>query len=171
MNYTKLILIAFGLLETLNVSAQSSKLIDKPAPDIYFTDVLNDAKSSYKLSDFKGKLVIIEFWATWCGHCINSLPHLAKWQKKYSKTIKIITISTDGKSRLQKFLHTKSLELPVVMDSLGEYRKYFPHFELPHTVIIDQKGFVKSITAGDKLNDKDIDLLIHGKNPILPLKE
>jgi hypothetical protein len=55
MTYTKLVLIAFGFLATLNLSAQSSKLIGKPAPDIHFTDVLNDAKTSYKLSDFKGK--------------------------------------------------------------------------------------------------------------------
>jgi thiol-disulfide isomerase/thioredoxin len=68
MTYTKFLLLLFFLI-TLKISAQSSKLIGKPAPDIHFTDVLNDTKSSYKLSDFKGKVVIIDFWATWCASC------------------------------------------------------------------------------------------------------
>jgi peroxiredoxin len=59
-------------------------------------------------------------------------------------SIKIITISTDSRSRLQKFLK-KTFELPVVIP-LG-IQKYFPHFELPHTVIIDKNGIVKSYNS------------------------
>jgi thiol:disulfide interchange protein len=84
MTYTKLILIAFCLLLTLNLSAQSSKLIGKPAPDIHFTDVLNDRQTSYKLSDFKGKVVIIDFWATWCDSMYGWIASFRKLAEKIS---------------------------------------------------------------------------------------
>ncbi|NBB29856.1 TlpA disulfide reductase family protein [Cellulophaga sp. BC115SP] len=171
MTYIKCTLIAFTFLITFKISAQSSKLIGKPAPDIHFTNVLNDTKTSYKLSDFKGKGVIIDFWATWCGHCVTSLPRLAEWQKKYPQVLKVITISSDARGQLQKFFTSKKINISVVMDSLGKYKKYFPHFELPHTIIIDKNGFVKYITAGNMLKERDIDLLIQGKKVSLPLKE
>jgi thiol-disulfide isomerase/thioredoxin len=170
MTYTKLILIAFCLLLTLNLSAQSSKLIGKPAPDIHFTDVLNDRQTSYKLSDFKGKVVIIDFWATWCA-CMVGLPRLENWQKKYPDNLKVITIASDSRSRLQKFLKNKPIGLPIALDSIDKYEKYFPHRAIPHTVIIDKNGIVRAISAGDQLTDINIDLLIKGKKVELALKE
>lgn len=171
MTYTKLILIAFCLLLTLNLSAQSSKLIGKPAPDIHFTDVLNDRQTSYKLSDFKGKVVIIDFWATWCSPCMVGLPRLENWQKKYPDNLKVITIASDSKGRLQKFLKNKPIGLPIALDSIDKYEKYFPHRAIPHTVIIDKNGIVRAISAGDQLTDINIDLLIKGKKVELALKE
>jgi hypothetical protein len=61
MTYTKLILIAFCLLLTLNLSAQSSKLIGKPAPDIHFTDVLNDTKPVTNFLILKERWLLLIF--------------------------------------------------------------------------------------------------------------
>lgn len=171
MTYTKLSLIAFTFLITFKISAQSSKLIGKPAPDIHFTNVLNDTKSSYKLSDFKGKVVIIDFWATWCASCIVELPRLESWQKKYPDRLKVITIASDSRSRLQKFLKNKPIGLPIVLDSTDQYEKYFPHRGIPHTVIIDRNGIVSAIPSVDQLRDTDMELLFKGKKVDIVMKE
>ncbi|MDI9862857.1 redoxin domain-containing protein [Flectobacillus sp. DC10W] len=164
MTYTKITLIAFIALFPLFSNAQSSKLIGKPAPDIVFKEVLNDSKTSYKLSDFKGKAVIIDFWSTSCRPCIESFPKLEKWQKDYQKDLKIITIAQDKKARIIKFLQNRKLALPVVLDTNDQqYVRYFPHKAVPHTIFIDKSGMVQSITTAGLVTEKHIKELIAGK--------
>jgi peroxiredoxin len=88
------------------------------------------------------------------------LPRLESWQKKYPDNLKVITIASDSRSRLQKFLKNKPIGLPIVLDSTDKYEKYFPHRAIPHTVIIDKNGIVSAIPSGDQLRDTDIELLL-----------
>jgi hypothetical protein len=54
------------------------------------------------------------------------LPRLENWQKKYPDNLKVITIASDSRSRLQKFLKNKPIGLPIALDSIDKYEKYFP---------------------------------------------
>ena len=64
-------------------------------PDIEFKQLLNSSLKTAKLSHFKGKIVFIEFWATWCSPCVAAMPHLQELQKKYKNQLQIITITSE----------------------------------------------------------------------------
>ena len=96
-------------------------IIGKPAIDFEFTTI-DDKKK--KLSDYKGKVVLLDFWGTWCGPCVAEIPNLVKAYKKYnSKGFEIISISSDGfNSRLSKedftkFVNEKEMTWAHVLDS------------------------------------------------------
>src|ERR1700761_7524456 len=73
-------------------------------PEINFQTVLNAPVKSAKLTELKGKVVLLEFWATWCGSCIVAMPHLKELQQQYGNKLQIIAINDETVKRTQQFL-------------------------------------------------------------------
>lgn len=115
-NRTKLVLLplaitAFFLAGTLTRAADSKMA----APDWQLTDV--DGKP-VKLSDFKGKVIILDFWATWCPPCRAEIPGFVAIQKKYAdRSFTVIGVSLDeqGPSMVKPFMRQLGMNYPVVM--------------------------------------------------------
>ena len=96
-----------------------------------------------KLSDFKGKVIILDFWATWCPPCKMEIPNFVKLQKKYKKKgLQIIGISLDrGGARVVKpFAKEYKMNYPVLLGNMEVVRKYGPIQGIPTTFIIDKHG-------------------------------
>jgi cytochrome c biogenesis protein CcmG/thiol:disulfide interchange protein DsbE len=94
-----------------------------------------------KLSDFKGKIVIIDFWATWCAPCRKGIPDLIELQKEFGKKIVIIGISLDQqKSDVIPFMKKMGINYPIVYGSPEVTRQYGGVEAIPATFIIDRKG-------------------------------
>ncbi len=86
-----------------------------PAPDFSFTDLEGKA---HKLSDYRGKAVLLNFWGTWCGPCVAATPGLVETYAKYSGRFEIIGIdSGDTRDKLQAFLTDKKVSWPQTMES------------------------------------------------------
>ncbi|HYW35251.1 MAG TPA: TlpA disulfide reductase family protein [Balneolaceae bacterium] len=105
---------------------------------------LNGKKVS--VSDFKGKIVLIDFWATWCKPCVKSLPTLSKLQKKYPNTLKILAVTpgfTDTKKDVQSFVSKHHYDLTYLMDTDSLHTKL--HIRgIPYKIFINPKGkFIK----------------------------
>jgi thiol-disulfide isomerase/thioredoxin len=153
----------FLLFNFVAFSQQSQ--IGKTVSDLTFKEVLNDKTTSYKLSDFKGKIVLLDFWATWCAPCIKSFPTMDSLQKQFSNDLKVITItSSDDKTRITKFLEKFKTNLPIVLDSDNSLSKVFPHRTIPHTILIDKEGVIKSITLSSAINKSVIQKILNGEN-------
>ncbi len=94
------------------------------------------------LEDFKGKLLLVHFWATWCGSCIQEMPSLREFNASLKeKKIHLLMVSTDfgSGSTLKKFLHDKDMEaFDVVQDP--QLAQYFNVRGIPTTIIINSKG-------------------------------
>ncbi|QEM06196.1 TlpA family protein disulfide reductase [Mucilaginibacter rubeus] len=140
-------------------------------PDITINNLINysgadgQPAASVKLFNFKGKLLILDFWATWCGSCLAHFPLTDSLQNEFKDELQILLVNalntkdTKGKilTTLRKFDKSgiSKFSLPSATgDTLLE--KMFPHFSIPHYVWIDQNGIVKSITSADELTRDNI---------------
>jgi peroxiredoxin len=148
-NYLKIISLllagtAFFLGGGLTQAAGSSTA----APDWQLSDV--DGKP-VKLSDFKGKVVILDFWATWCPPCRREIPGFVAIQKKYAeKGFTVIGVSVDeqGPSVVKPFIHQLGMNYPVVMGTPKIVVDYGGIEAIPTTFIIDRQGNVVTSFQG-----------------------
>lgn len=147
-------------LITLNVFGQGGSKIGTESPDLEFSRILNFKNPSAKLSDFGSKVVLIDFWATWCAPCIASFPHLEELQKKFSADLQVITITGESEDRIKKFLEKRKVNLPIVIDAKRELENYFPHRTVSHTVIIDKDGIIRAITTPSEVSEEIIKKVI-----------
>jgi len=98
-----------------------------------------------ELAKLKGKVVLINFWATWCAPCLQEMPHLDKMYKKYKKKgFVVLSVATDGPetaSRIKSVVKRKRWSMPIVHDKSGAIvAQLNPRATNPFTVFIDKKG-------------------------------
>jgi peroxiredoxin len=142
--------VTFGI-----VWMQSSKyeplVVGKEAPDFALTD-LNE--KPYRLSDFRGKVVFLNFWATWCAPCREEMPSMEVLNKNFEKDgLVILAVSIDRVTTtkdIPPFVKGLNLTFPVLIDSWGKTDKPYKRMGVPETFIIDQQGIVREIIIGPK---------------------
>lgn len=142
-------------------------------PDVSFTVTQNYPAGSGKLSDFKGKAVILDFWNENCTACIAGFPKLQKLQQEFGDQLQILLVTKDKKATILKLAARspvmKKIQLPLVMEDTLLYNKLFPHFGDPYQVWLDKDGKVKAMTQGSSATPKNVQDLINGKTLQLPV--
>lgn len=156
---TKSIIIATFVLLFTSASAQHPK-VDSPAPPISIREwVTGEIKGP---NPFRGKTVILEFWATWCAPCIAAIPHLNKLAEKFaSKDVVFVSISSEERAVVEKFLARKTMRSSVVLDKLvndiSVTQKAYGITGIPHTFLIDKMGTLRWHGHPNNLTDKVLD--------------
>jgi thiol-disulfide isomerase/thioredoxin len=143
---------------------QKGLKIGDTVPEIFFKDMVNYPTKTAKLSDFRGKLVILDFWATWCAPCVGALPKLDSLQKEFKGVIMIVPVSMEPNVTVQNFFSINEAIRNTILPSATEtdLRQYFPYAGIPHEVWIDGQGKVIAITSGAEVNKKRIDEYLNG---------
>jgi peroxiredoxin len=147
MRLNLLVVLAVALIASVgcdNKSESKEKGTDGTfagLPDVTLPDVNGNMVS---LSDFEGKVVILDFWATWCGPCIAEIPHFKELYSTYhDQGLEIVGVSVDANAEevVPPFVEEHGITYTILLGNPGLQRKYNLR-GLPTTYIIDQKGRV-----------------------------
>lgn len=119
-----------------------------PAPNL----ILKDMKGrTIRLGDYQGKVVLLNFWATWCAPCRAEMPDLMKWQREYQKhglQVIGITVPPEEPREVRAFLRNIRVNYPVAIGDKHTKALFEKSDTLPITVVIDRAGIIRSVIQG-----------------------
>jgi cytochrome c biogenesis protein CcmG/thiol:disulfide interchange protein DsbE len=123
-------------------------LVHKQAPEFARADL---SGSKVDLRSYRGKVVLLNFWATWCAPCQVELPEFAAWQKKYGgQGLQVLAVSMDdGDAPVRRTVRRLRLSFPVVMGDAHLGEEYGGVLGLPVTFLIDRQGIVVAKIKGE----------------------
>jgi peroxiredoxin len=136
----------------------ASGLVGKPAPDFSADSVTGEGPSSLK--DAKGTVVILDFWATFCGPCKKSFPKYQALVEKFGGEVNVLAVSVDEpdsvtKEQIVEFAKSTGVKFPVVWDKEQKAVKLYSPPTMPTSFVIDKEGVIRHVHAGYKDGEED----------------
>lgn len=169
------------LCPLLMMAQPSGKMLSvgDPVPDVTLSRLVNYPQASGRLSDFRGKLLILDFWATWCASCLHGFPKLQALQQDFTGQLQVLLVNADttgdDEKKVAAFFEKRRQKdgspytLPSVVGDT-ELTAYFSHKLLPHYVWI-KEGRVVAITGSEEVTRENIRALLNGQTPPLRVKQ
>lgn len=160
------------LPEAVQDSTAGTLAIGDRVPDVTLPKVLNYEGETVKLSGFRGKLVILDFWSVGCAPCIQSMPKMQALQDKFQDRLQVILVTRDSEDQVKKLFGRvkllKNVRLPTVVNDtvLGPL---FPFRLVPTHVWISEKGEVLQVTSGANTVEEKVEDYFEGKEVDLPV--
>lgn len=137
---------------TLKVLDHFDSMLMKKAPELTFKMVSNNSSST--LNDFKGKVVILNLWATWCAPCIKEMPDLSNLHNDFYKNeVVVITLSDESREKLLSFQQSNSFDFLHVYNKQIEWLDRQIGTARPLTFIIDRNGVITEYHTGARSYD------------------
>ncbi len=139
--------LALTVLATSSLAA--SDLAGKPAPDFALK---SSTGANLRLSEYRGDVVMINFWATWCGPCRQEMPLLDQLYSRYQRVgFSLLGVNIDDdSSRAMDMIHELGVSFPVLFDARKEVSKLYDVDAMPVTVLVDREGNVRYVHKGYK---------------------
>ncbi len=159
-----LILILFSALAAPVNSAKTGDSIPITLPSLF------DDKKNISSNHFKGKVLYVDFWASWCLPCRKSLPQLNELRQRLineGKDFEILAVNLDSEqSEAIAFLNKYPVDYPVLYDATGKYPKLYGVKGMPTSYILDPQGRIRHVHSGFKNSDiEKIEALVHEMLP------
>jgi thiol-disulfide isomerase/thioredoxin len=138
------VLTSFLLLSWSIAAAQPASI----APKVVLKDLHG---RNVRLADFKGKVVLLNFWASWCPPCKAEIPELVRWQKEFRRNgLQVIGVTyppTNLRS-VRRAVRTLKINYPVLLGSKKTKSLFDQGETLPFSVLVDQKGYIRETIEG-----------------------
>lgn len=145
-----LVAAIFGYAVLPYMDPGRSRLSGKPAPD-FTLEVISGAEAGNRiqLSALRDHVVVLDFWASWCGPCRQQAPIIERVSQKFAaEGVRVLGVNTSDRIEpAQDYLQSAGLSYPSVIDKTGEVSHAFGADALPTLVVIDKKGNVRSVQA------------------------
>lgn len=110
------------------------------APDFQLKDLQGNI---VKLSDFRGKKVMLNFWAPWCPPCKQEMPEMQKFHEAAGNEISILAVNIDPQYNSAKFIEKMGINFPILLDVKDEVNTQYKVMTVPATYFIDDKGIIR----------------------------
>lgn len=143
------------------------------APDLQLSNWIQ-APAGFRgdLHELRGKVVVLEFWATWCKPCVSAIPHLNQLADEFRHDDVVFLAITDDKTdRLTPFLAKRPINAIIGIDPERRSWKSFDVPSIPHTVLISKEGQIIGATLPENINTDNLRKALTGNSPALPVKE
>ena len=156
----KLVLILIFVIMSFSVfAAKSNKKDDVKLPNIVLYDQYG---KKHNIEEYKGKVIVINFWATWCGYCVEEMPAFEKIYKEFGSNKKdVIILGVAGpktkqnlnnvdveKDKIILFLNKNKITYPTLMDETGKSFDDYKVRALPMTYVINKDGYLEGFVNG-----------------------
>ena len=140
---------AVGAAETRSVQTLPPVARPFPAPEF---DLKGEDGKTYRLSDYRGKVVVLNFWATWCPPCRMEMPSMERAHKKVQgERIVILAVDVgEDEDTVFEFTGQYPVTFPLLLDTDGTVIQKYPVIGLPTTFIIDPRGYVTHRAVGSR---------------------
>jgi thiol-disulfide isomerase/thioredoxin len=116
------------------------ELVGRSAPDFTVTD----SEHTVSLHDYKGRVVVLNFWASWCAPCLEELPSLLQMQRDLGDHVTVLAVATDDDlARYKRFMQGHPMNVITVVDSAQKSSSEYGTTGWPETYIIDRKGIIR----------------------------
>ena len=145
------VIVALAIFETGRHLAHRTSGIPSPPPSVAAPDLsMTDLEGNHiNTGDYRGKLLLVNFWAAWCVPCAEEIPQFMKLQEKYQTKLQVIGISIDDKeSELRSFYKNHKMNYPVIRGNQRIADGYGGVPGLPTTYIIDQEEHIRGRLVG-----------------------
>jgi thiol-disulfide isomerase/thioredoxin len=121
----------------------TGRLAGYQAPEFRIRPLENPAESKTNV-DFKGKVLLIDFWATWCGPCRQTMPHIQEVYDRFrDRGLVVAAVSSEEERTVRSFVDSTGYSYPFYLDPMGNTNSAFGITGIPHAVVIDRQGVVR----------------------------
>ncbi|MGI9060932.1 MAG: TlpA family protein disulfide reductase [Ktedonobacteraceae bacterium] len=155
LNVTLLVLLLTQLLTPASTPV-ADPLVSHPAPDFSLAMLLHNSKNTLSLSNFKGKPIVLNFWASWCAPCKEEVPLLeSTWKHMQTQRKDVVFLGIDfqdSSDNALSFLQQNSITYSNVLDVSGSVASTYGVTALPQTIFINRHGIVISRVARELTN-------------------
>jgi peroxiredoxin len=140
------VIVQGGVIFPDNSSTNKPPEVGQPAPDFSLADL---AGETVQLSQFRGKVVFLNFWATWCVPCRDEMPLLQEFTQEQGKDAVVVGVNLDeASSQVADFITQEQITFPILLDEDGIVASQYYIRGYPTTIVIDPNGRVLAIHIG-----------------------
>jgi peroxiredoxin len=131
-----------------DMAAGPAGRVNTMAPDFMRTDL---SGRPLQLDQFRGRVVLLNFWATWCGPCLTEIPVFSRWQRRYADAgLQVIGVSMDDdEAAVKRFVATHDVSYPILMGDAKLGESFSGVFGLPQSFLIDARGRIVLRSVGE----------------------
>lgn len=152
------IIAALGVVGFL-MNGLSEKASANPGDEAIEFELKDINGQVYRLSDFKGQPVVLNFFATWCQPCIDEAPELEAFGKEYKDAQLIIIAKGESKMRMEKYIKESGSKLLYLLDTKEETSKEYNVFGQPDTLILNKDGVIVERFTGPTTKERLIEII------------
>lgn len=150
-------------------SNDGPKIGDVPPPLTLSKTLQGSPASEISWDKLQGKVVVLEFWATWCAPCIQAIPHLNELAEQFKdRPVIFISLTSENEDVVRLFLRDHPMKTWVGLDDYEVLNKAFHVQGIPHAVIVDVKGRIAAIAQPEKIEARHLEEVLAGKKCSLP---